>query len=177
MTLLGTRVTRRRHFVNARPIVSTPRIITARATSTNRPVQFTATDPDNDPITFYAELGDSLTTNLDQLASSLVDHGDGTASFTIAPRSDQSGYYRLHVAAFDEEGAFTQSEITLIVEDSHHPTGDTNCDGSVNTDDIPSMVALLFDESIQPPCVVSGDINGDGSLSISDILAIFHPSS
>lgn len=112
--LFTTRVVPRRR-VNQKPTLDTPERLIAKVGQTTT-ATFRATDPDSDSITFYAQFSDPQVTRLNDFASDLDDHGDGTAQLSLTPQNNQSGRYRLHVAAFDDAGAVTLKTIPLIVE-------------------------------------------------------------
>jgi hypothetical protein len=71
-----------------------------------------ATDPDGDPITFFAQVVGGTDV---PPGSSIEDHHDGTATFDWPTRVEHAGVYQLRLAAFDEGGGEVFHDVTLAV--------------------------------------------------------------
>jgi hypothetical protein len=73
---------------------------------------FTATDPDGDPISFFAQVkgGDDVPPG-----SEITDHHDGTATFRWPTRPENAGEWVLRVAAFDEGGGEVFHDVAISV--------------------------------------------------------------
>jgi len=164
------RVVRRRH-PNVPPTLQAPQVITAQE---GRPscTQLHALDPDDDPITLYAQRVPAFAYGrLRDLAHSVfTDHGDGTADLSFRPDYTDAGTYPLRIAAFDEAGGVDVKDVTLVIEDTE-PEGDANCDGSLGLDDVQAMISALFNFNARAQCITS-DANVDGQVTVGDLVAL-----
>lgn len=71
-----------------------------------------ATDPDGDPISFFAQVKDGFDV---PPGSVITDHHDGTATFRWPTRPENAGEWVLRVAAFDEGGGEVFHDVTISV--------------------------------------------------------------
>ena len=171
LLLRNTRVVPRRRN-NIPPVLEIPDVLrTYEGRTTTH--DFAASDPEGDPITMYVRLDapDTSVGRLSDFSSVFDDHGDGTAQLTLTPNANQIGSYRLHVAAFDEAGAVTLKVGSVVVA-ALHADGDGNCDGRIDSDDAEALFPAILDSQPLPPCIASGDVNGDGRLSVADLIAL-----
>jgi Tol biopolymer transport system component len=160
-----------RRTPNRAPNLEAPSVIVAQEGRLSRTV-LTATDPDNDPITFFAQRVPPFEGGrLGDLANSeLRDYADGTAELLFTPRHTESGTYPLRVAALDEAGGVDAKDVTLIIQDTQ-PEGDANCDGAIGPDDVPVLVDALFDPVAITQCVTV-DGNDDQRVTAADLPAL-----
>ena len=118
-------------------------------------LNFSATDPDDDAVVFFAQLEGGTDV---PLGSTIEDHHDGTAAFTWPTRPEDTGSYPLRVAAFDEGGGETVQDIALAV-----------CSRIVTDGTLPGLLDSLFES--EPPAVCrDADFNQDGAISAADVV-------
>jgi hypothetical protein len=117
---------------------------------------FTATDPDDDPITFFAQLVGGMDV---PPGSEIEDHRDGTATFTWPTRTEHVGMYDMRVAAFDEGGGEVFHDIQLAVWPAHRQRRRS-----------PGVLSSLFRPDPPPPCR-DADRNQDGRITAADVVA------
>jgi Tol biopolymer transport system component len=129
-----------------------PRVVAGKTMQ----LEFDASDPDGDPITFFAQ---ELNGTDVPPGSVIEDRHDGTASFTWATRPEQVGTHTLRVAAFDEGGGEVYHDLQLAV-----------CSRIVNDGDLTGVVGALF-QSDPPPACHDADRNRDGLVSAADLVA------
>ena len=172
---LESRAVLRRRESNRPPQLSVPGIVHIPE-GQRTAIPLTATDPDGDPITFYAErvppfvIGGFNSRLADLASSELVDHGDGTAEVAFTPRYTDAGEYPLRLAAFDDEGGVDVADVTLIIDDTQKE-GDANCDGTIGADDVDALIHALFDPGQVATCPTS-DADGDGSVRANDLMGL-----
>ena len=120
-----------------------------------------ATDPDADPITLFAELDDLA--GLPSNAAFIPDRTQPRASFTwfdFTP--DVVGEHTLRVGGFDGRGGEAVNAVRLTV-----------CRAFVDSASPATIVAAIFDPP--PPACGSADTNGDGAISAADLVALRAP--
>jgi hypothetical protein len=116
-------------------------------------LNFSANDPDGDPIVFFTQLIDGADV---PPGSQIEDHRNGTATLTWATKSQDIGTYPMRVAAFDEGGGETLQDFTITV-----------CSKIVNDGDLSGVLEALFDAATPPACHAA-DLNNDGAVSAAD---------
>ncbi len=103
-------------------------------------LDFTATDPDGDPLTFLAqevgvlELPPPGRPDVSP-GSEIIDHRDGTATFRWPTTRRHLGAHTLRVAAFDEGGGEIFRDVRITVATAPC-AGDCDADGSVTIDEL-----------------------------------------
>jgi hypothetical protein len=124
------------------------------------------TDPDGDPITFFAQEVDGMDV---PTGSEITDHRDGTATFRWPTRPEDAGTYLLRVAAFDEGGGevFRDVEITIVPRSAC--TCDCNEDGAVTLDEVVTGIRIALGQVDATACE-SADADGDGTVGIDELL-------
>ncbi len=118
-------------------------------------LQFSANDADGDAIVFFAQMVGGLDV---PPGSQITDNHDGTATFTWSTLREQAGLYRLRVAAFDEGGGESFTDVSIAL-----------CAQVVDDATLPDIVNALFDSHTPVPCQ-EADRNQDGVLSAGDII-------
>ncbi|MFI5364032.1 MAG: hypothetical protein ACHQ4J_00260 [Candidatus Binatia bacterium] len=118
-------------------------------------LQFSATDPDGDPVVFFAQLAGGVDV---PLGSTITDHHDGTATLSWPTKPEQVGSYPLRVAAFDAGGGETIQDLSLAV-----------CSAIVSDGNLPGVLAALF-ESSDPGACHDAELNGDRVISAADVV-------
>jgi hypothetical protein len=120
-------------------------------------IDFSAGDPDGDPLTFFAqERGGHDVPN----GSEIRDHHDGSATFRWPTRPEHAGTHMLRVAVFDEGGGEELVDIDIAV--CANVIGDGAAAGVIE--------GLFSDEPEVPPACRGADINGDGRISAADLV-------
>jgi len=120
-------------------------------------LSLSASDPDGDPISFFAQVKDGTDV---PPGSMITDHHDGTASFTWPTRPENAGTTVLRVAAFDEGGGEVVQDVTLTVVAS-----DRSPLPSATTTPVP-----LPTLSPSVLCTCPSDCNGNGEVVINELL-------
>jgi len=120
-------------------------------------LSLSASDPDGDPISFFAQVKDGTDV---PPGSMIADHHDGTASFTWPTRPENAGTTILRVAVFDEGGGEVVQDVTLAVVAS-----DRSPLPSATTVPVP-----LPTPSPSVPSTCPSDCNGDGDVVINELL-------
>jgi hypothetical protein len=121
-------------------------------------LSITASDPDGDPLTFFAQVRGGTDV---PPGSVMTDHHDGTASFTWPTRPEHAGTTVVRVAAFDEGGGEVFQDVTLtIVAAERSP--------SVTPSRSPEPTATVTATPVAASCPV--DCNGDGQVMINELL-------
>lgn len=124
-------------------------------------VQFSASDPDGDILTFFAQQrpGSDVPPG-----SEMRDWHDGTATFTWPTRPEDAGRYTLRVAVFDEGGGADWIDLPIAV-----------CSRSIDDGSVLGILGALFRDRFAPPQVPiecrGADANGDGKITAADLLA------
>jgi Tol biopolymer transport system component len=120
-------------------------------------LNFSASDPDGDPIVFFAQLADGADV---PPGSKIEDHRDGTAALTWPTKPQNIGTYPMRVAAFDEGGGETLEDFTITV-----------CSNVVNDAGLPGVVAAIFESEPNPPAAChDAELNGDGAITAADVV-------
>jgi hypothetical protein len=114
-----------------------------------------ASDPDGDPIVFFAQLVDGVDV---PPGSQIEDHRDGTATLTWPTKPQDLGSYPMRVAAFDEGGGETLQDFTIAV-----------CSKVVNDGTLSGVLDALFDPTAPIACH-DADLNRDGAISAADVV-------
>ncbi|MEO8605270.1 MAG: beta-propeller fold lactonase family protein [bacterium] len=118
-------------------------------------VSFSATDPDGDPVSLFAQMDGNPTLPYD---SSFSAQWLPAYFFWSAPPADSIGQHTLMVGAFDGRGGESVRRIPLAV-----------CRQFVSKRDRGSILMAIFDP--QAPGCGSADANGDGVVSAADFTA------
>lgn len=124
-------------------------------------VDFTATDPDGDILTFFAQErpGSDVPPG-----SEMRDWRDGSATFSWPTRPEDTGRYTLRVAVFDEGGGEDWIDLPIAV-----------CSRTREDGGLLGILGALFTDPFAPPPVPvecrGADANGDGSITAADLLA------
>ena len=118
-------------------------------------LNFSANDPDGDPIVFFAQLVGGADV---PPGSQIEDHRDGTATLTWATKPQNVGTYPMRVAAFDEGGGEAVEDLTITV-----------CSKIVNDGSLGGVLHALFDSTVPIACRAA-DLNSDGAISAADVV-------
>jgi Tol biopolymer transport system component len=120
-------------------------------------LELSATDPDGDPITLFAQLVDesefahwSTTSGL-PVGAGFEDHHNGTATLSWNTTNGQAGTYLLRAAAFDEGGGEQFQDVTISVLSSSC-TGHCNGDQQVTIDELLTAVNIALGSSAPSAC-------------------------
>lgn len=116
-------------------------------------LDFTATDADGDPISFFAQVVGAFDV---PPGADMIDHHDGTATLRWTPRPEDAGTWILRVAAYDEGGGQTLRDVTITVG------GTTGPAATPSPTDVPPPASPI------PPC--TGDCNRDGQVAINELI-------
>ncbi len=124
-------------------------------------LSMSAQDPDGDPISFFAQVknGEDVPPG-----SVMIDHHDGTATFTWPTRPENAGTTLLRVAAYDEGGGELVQDVTITVAASDRPP--TASPTVSPTAGIPTATP----SAVATPLRCPGDCNGDGRITIDEIV-------
>ncbi len=118
-------------------------------------LEMSATDPDGDPISFFAQLKGGF----DVPAGSVItDHHDGTASFRWPTRPEQAGTYVLRMAAFDEGGGEVFHDVTIEV----------TARAGAEATSTPATTATPTQKA--PTITCPGDCDGDGQVMVGELI-------
>lgn len=174
LILTAVRAVRRRPG-NRGPVFERPAEQRVRAGDTLT-LSFTATDPDGDPISFFAQVKDGTDV---PPGSRITDHHDGTATFRWPTRPENAGQWVLRVAAFDEGGGEVFHDVAISVvgqgpplataTPTVRPTRPTATPSAGNT---PSPTTTLPRPSPPPaaePC--PGDCDGNRQVGVDELVA------
>ncbi len=113
-------------------------------------LNLTATDPDGDPISFFAQEKDGIDVFP---GSTITDNHDGTATFVWPTGPQDTGDHVLRVAAFDEGGGEVFHDVTIsVVPGGAACTGDCNGDRQVTLDELLTGVAIVLGNSPATAC-------------------------
>jgi hypothetical protein len=115
-------------------------------------LDFTATDDDGDPISFFAQVVGAFDV---PPGADMTDHHDGSATLRWMPRPEDAGPWVLRVAAYDEGGGQTLQDVTITV-------------GSASPATSPPPTNVPPPASPTPPC--AGDCNRDDRVTISELV-------
>jgi hypothetical protein len=120
-------------------------------------LEFSANDPDGDPIYYFAQEVDAMDIPPD---SEMIDHRDGTATFQWATTDETVGAWRLRVGAFDEGGGqdFHDVEITIATPCA----GDCNRDGNVTVDEVVTAINVALGLDSLTACTAADEDTNDG---------------
>jgi hypothetical protein len=118
-------------------------------------VELTATDPDGDPMTYFAQMPGTIEL---PAGSRLEDHHDGTATFVWPTTPDSVGTYRVRVAVFDEGGGEAVQDFSIAA-----------CPRIVAADGLTGVMHALFDSTLPVSCS-QADLNRDGIVSAADLV-------
>jgi Bacterial Ig domain/EF hand len=131
-------------------------------------VDFAATDPDGDRLTFFAQAAGDI--DLPRGAS-FEDHRDGTARFVWPTRVEQAGAYQVRFAVFDEGGGERVQDVTIVIR----PRGgapcaaDCNGDGQVTVDELVTGVRAALGQAAVDVCPPA-DVDGDGAVTVEELI-------
>jgi Tol biopolymer transport system component len=128
---------------------------------------FTASDPDGDRITFFAQ--ERGGTDVPP-GSVIEDHLDGTATFRWPTRLEHAGTHHLRVAAFDEGGGEVFHDLQIDVVPKPACPGDCNGDGVVTVAELLTGVRIALASSALAACP-DADADVSGTVSVDDLIA------
>ncbi len=122
-------------------------------------VDFTAVDPDGDPLTFFAQQRPGRDV---PRGSEMNDWHDGTATFTWPTRPEDTGRYTLRVAVFDEGGGEDWVDLPIAI-----------CSRTADDGNLAGILWALFgaDSTAVPVECRGADLNADGRITAADLLA------
>jgi hypothetical protein len=143
---------------NRAPALSTPAALrVAIGDAVNIPIS--ASDPDGDPIAYFAELDATASVPPDaDLAA--TDSSPPAMRFSWAyPGLSDVGEHVLRVGVFDGRGSAQVNEIGISI-----------CRSIYQPHDVDGVIAALFGS--QPVECGPGDINHDGAVSAADLIAL-----
>lgn len=126
-----------------------------------------ATDPDGDPITFFAQEVSTLDV---PRGAEIEDHYDGRATLRWRPRLEQAGEYTVRFVAFDEGGGETQQDVLIRVGGAG---GDDRCIGDCDDDglvDISELVTAVEAGLRGGDDCAAADGNGDGQVTVDELI-------
>ncbi|MFQ5668349.1 MAG: hypothetical protein ACE5I7_18220 [Candidatus Binatia bacterium] len=139
---------------NRAPAFAQPPNLRVEASQTLN-AQFSATDPESDPIVFFAqELGRAGVPQ----GSEITDHHDGRATLRWQTTPDNIGFHTLRVAVFDEGGGEVFHDVRVAV-----------CARIFRDGNLPGVAGALF-TSEPPPACHEADVNADGEISAADVV-------
>jgi hypothetical protein len=145
----------RKRAGNRRPVLQPLNPVRVEAGDT-LDLRLSATDPDGDPIVFFAQTLGAL----DVPSGSIIeDHHDGTATFRWATKPEDAGIHVVRVAAFDEGGGETFDDVTVAV-----------CSRIVADGDLQGVQSALF-ETEPPAACRDADLNHDGMITAADMVS------
>jgi len=122
-------------------------------------IDFEATDPDDDPLTYFAQERGGRDV---PIGSEMRDHHDGTATFRWPTRPEHAGTHMVRVAVFDEGGGEELVDIEIAV-----------CARVIEDGDAAGVIEGLFNDAPPvPPACRAADANGDGRITAADLLPI-----
>jgi len=163
------RTLRKRAGNRAATLSGLPAIADVRA-GTTLTLRATASDPDGDPITFFAQ----DVTAIDVPRGSVIeDHYDGSASFRWQPRLEQAGEYVVRFVAFDEGGGETLQDVRIRVAGGGGEgacAGDCDGDGQVVIDEVIRAVEMALGGQPAARCAAA-DTDGDGQVTVDELIA------
>lgn len=126
-----------------------------------------ATDPDGDPITFFAQEVSTLDV---PRGAEIEDHYDGRATLRWRPRVEQAGKYTVRFVAFDEGGGETQQDVLIRVGGAG---GDDGCIGDCDDDGLVGISELVtaVEAGLRggDDCAAA-DGNGDGQVTVDELI-------
>jgi len=137
-----------------RPVVFQPATLARVRAGAELQLNFSATDPDGDPVTFFAQVVGGTDV---PPGSSIEDHHNGTATFQWPTRLEHAGLYQLRVAAFDEGGGEVFHDVTLAV--CHEVADDVS---------EPAVITGIF-SPLAGACSAA-DRNGDQRVTAADVV-------
>jgi Tol biopolymer transport system component len=121
-------------------------------------LNLSATDPDGDPISFFAQVKGGFDV---PPGSEITDHHDGTATFRWPTRPENAGDWVLRVAAFDEGGGEVFHDVTISVVGEGPPLPS----GTPTATATPSSTA-----SIPASRDCPGDCNRDDHVGVDELV-------
>jgi hypothetical protein len=137
-----------------RPVVFQPATRARVRAGTEVRLDFSATDPDGDPITFFAQVVGGTDV---PPGSSIEDHHNGTATFQWPTKLEHAGLYELRVAAFDEGGGEVFHDVTIAV-----------CSEVADDASAPAVIMGIF-SPLAGACTAA-DRNGDQRVTAADLV-------
>lgn len=175
---------RERRPGNRPPVLTAPETVYAVPGEVTR-FSVSASDPDGDPLSFYAELESAETTflgwafHLGMEIEDIVDaDGDGQTAISLRPGFDHDGYHRLKVAVFDGVGGAALRVVDLHVAYAGPAELDMNCDHRFDAADLHILALDIFtpmpvNVQYQRKCnLPPTDTNGDGVTSAADVVGL-----
>lgn len=162
------RTVRRRAGNRPAALSGLPAVATVRPGETLE-LRATASDPDGDPITFFAQEVESLDV---PHGAVIEDHYDGSATLRWRPRLEQAGEYVVRFVAFDEGGGETQQDVHIRVGGSGGGDGcpgDCDGDGEVGIAELVAAVDAAL--SGDPARCAAADVNADGQVTVDELIA------
>jgi len=141
---------------NLGPVWNPPRRVRVRAGHTLE-LGFTATDPEDDFLTYFAQVRGTL----DVIpGSEIIDHHDGTATLRWPTKVEDAGVFPIRVAVFDEGGGEEYADVEIAV-----------CNRIANEATLPGVLAAVFAGEASSACDAA-DINADGAVNVADLVAL-----
>jgi hypothetical protein len=127
-------------------------------------LSFTATDPDGDPISFFAQVKDGTDV---PPGSEITDHHDGTATFHWPTRPENAGEWVLRVAAFDEGGGEVFHDVTISVVGQGPPLA-TATPTARSTFSATATLSPTLLPPVAEPC--PGDCDGNREVGVDELV-------
>jgi hypothetical protein len=133
------------------------------------------TDPDktecnDDPLT----MNYSVTPG--PVSATIVDSGNGRATFDWTPLTSEVGTHTLTFKVRDSHGASNQKQVTAVVSCCSGLTGNVDCDpgDGVDISDLSAMIDHLYISFTPLCCKAEANVDGsvDGNIDISDLSAL-----
>ena len=178
LLLPGARVVERRE-PNRKPAIVAPASVSGREGAPIY-IPLAASDPDSDPLTFFAELDTSPELSILRMAPYLPDitdaDGDGQAELTLYPNFGHAGHHRLHVAVFDGGGGAAAQAVDLYIAEVAAAEIDLNCDHRFDAADAGIVTHFIYNDFLgNAPFgrqCRDADRNDDGIVSAADLTAL-----
>lgn len=131
-------------------------------------LDLSASDPDGDPLTFFAQEVDKSDV---PRGSVIEDHYDGTATFRWPTRLEQAGEYTLRLAVFDQVGGERVHDVHITVgaADPVPCPGDCDGDAVVGVAELVAGVRIALQEGAAESCAAA-DGDGDGRVTVDELI-------
>jgi hypothetical protein len=113
----------------------------------------------------YSLNGHAFLGNEGILASFIFTTPAQTGTYQLNPENGiMVPYYRCDIFSGFVNGKVTITQNGLLV------TGDANCDGLVNVNDVLVIINHVLEHNPQPFCFENADVNQDGLINVSDVV-------